>query len=475
MLGRIEIFNSAGLAVPVEDEDNDEGESWFVELVKHLVFDVILVNPLLFPIFDDAKSWRNLEEGSKVLKLAAGSHIPPPCSNWTGVDVTSDEAIVQMVFAGICGGRLRRSANPDLDGAFWSVNFDELVNFETRPGFERFGAIAFFSKQQKLIRIHWSMKGIDVYPNSTYWNHAKWVFRSSALVGITVVEHLLSSHFIFSNIVSTTTRESLAKDHPIRRFLKPFNHMAPTVNMGAVRFLTSEYGLLHRTVGLTYNGLISAFSFALQKIRYQGNPMLAFSRDIELLGDNFPYARDGRDYFSIVLNFVSSYVSVYYKTDEDVRQDRYLESLLSDMRVFGSTSKLPRWENLTIPLLSEMFASYIFSVTALHLIVGNVAEYLVHPNFVTAKLRPNTEVCDIASSHYSLVIAILTGSKAPYLMNNFEHLLLVDGHFNKTTQIMRDFQTNLTDFAAEIDRRNANRRFQFNGFDPRRMLSSVSI
>ena len=37
------------------------------------------------------------------------------------------------------------------------------------------------------------------------------------------------------------------------------------------------------------------------------------------------------------------------------------------------------------------------------------------------------EVADIEASHYGLLVAILTGLKAPKLMNSFEHILLQDG------------------------------------------------
>ena len=80
---------------------------------------------------------------------------------------------------------------------------------------------------------------------------------------MTVHEHLLMNHLIFANIGSTSTREALPRDHPIRRLMKPFNHKTPAVNFGAYLFLTLENCLLHRATSLTYNGLRNGMTINL--------------------------------------------------------------------------------------------------------------------------------------------------------------------------------------------------------------------
>ena len=44
-----------------------------------------------------------------------------------------------------------------------------------------------------------------------------------------------------------------------------------------------------------------------------------------------------------------------------------------------------------------------------------------------------------------------------------------------TREIFRGFQHNLTALADEIERRNAARAWPYNGFNPRRLLVSVSV
>ena len=58
--------------------------------------------------------------------------------------------------------------------------------------------------------------GIDVRPGDELWDHAKWVFKCSTIVGITAVEHLSHNHLVYANLVSTFSRENLGRNHPVR-------------------------------------------------------------------------------------------------------------------------------------------------------------------------------------------------------------------------------------------------------------------
>ncbi len=91
---------------------------------------------------------------------AAGKFIPEPVSDWGGVDVLSDHAITIMCFAGFAAVRLAEmppTDSPDQDGAVFQVDVSELAALQVRPGYERYGATAFFDADTKLVRIRWSM------------------------------------------------------------------------------------------------------------------------------------------------------------------------------------------------------------------------------------------------------------------------------------------------------------------------------
>ncbi len=43
---------------------------------------------------------------------------------------------------------------------------------------------------------------LDVRPGDAHWDHAKWVFRCSALVAVTAVEHLSHNHLVYVIVVA---------------------------------------------------------------------------------------------------------------------------------------------------------------------------------------------------------------------------------------------------------------------------------
>ena len=247
-------------------------------------------------------------------------------------------------------------------------------------------------------------------------------------------------HIIFANVVTSADRQNLPKDHPIRRLIKPFSHGTPTVNLGAQLFLTTEHGLLHRTVSLNWNSLRAALVSGLKTVRVAEKPMDKHKQALEELGDlDFPYAADGRDLYEVMHRMVDRYFRVYYSSDQKLRDDTDLARFYYAIRVFKDSS-LPRWDEVTIAHLSAYAASFIFHVAGMHHVVGNVAEYLMHPDFVAARIRPGSEIADVEASHYGLLVAILTGAKAPKLVNDFSHLLLQDKHLVKTSKIFDEFR-----------------------------------
>lgn len=236
--------------------------------------------------------------------------------------------------------------------------------------------------------------------------------------------------------------------------------------------------LLHRAVSLSFKGLSDGLKHGLKTIRYDDNRIANLKKYSEILGERFPYARDGFDFYTIVNKFVSGFIDVYYETNEALFADEYIKKVyktILDTNADDRKSGLPAYSRMTKSIFVTLLTDYVFTVTGMHHVVGNVGEYVIRPNFCSLKIRQHSELADIEAAHMAILLAVLTGSKAPFLMSDFEHLLLNDSHHNQTVAVFKQFQEDLKNFSEEIDRRNANRTVKFNGFDPRRMLSSVSI
>ena len=214
----------------------------------------------------------------------------------------------------------------------------------------------------------------------------------------------------------------------------------PNRNAGAQLFLTTEYGLLHRALALDFDGVRNALITGLHVSRVAAKPMDKHKEALAELGDlDFPFAADGRDFYEVVHKMVLRYFRVYYRSDEQVRSDADMERFYAAIRIFKDSS-MPAWDQITIEHLAAHAASFIFSVSGSHHVVGNVAEYIVHPDFASTRIRPGIEIADVEASHYGLLVAILTGMKAPKLMSDFSHLLLNDKHLIETHKIFDDFQ-----------------------------------
>lgn len=99
-----------------------------------------------------------------------------------------------MSFSGICASRLRLLSDNETkkqescsenskicENVKYFVSFDELVNLDVRSGFEKYGAIAYFNSEQKLVKIYWSMHKKTVYPDEHLWEHAKWYLSNLSI------------------------------------------------------------------------------------------------------------------------------------------------------------------------------------------------------------------------------------------------------------------------------------------------------
>jgi hypothetical protein len=120
----------------------------------------------------------------------------------------------------------------------------------------------------------------------------------------------------------------------------------------------------------------------------------------------------------------------------------------------------------------------------MHNHLGNIADYVRSPMFVSPKIRAGTEVSDRQATLQALNIGLLTALKAPPLHcarqqledDCYAHLLLEDEHLEATTRILKGFQRQLSELSAGVKQRNEKRGgYACSSFDPATMTSSVSI
>lgn len=452
--------------LPYEDE-NMPHIPFHQRIQLHLI-NSFLHSKIVFPLQDLDLMFDSAEEGKQTLRLAAG-----PLAD--GIDIresTSDAAMTRWAFYGLGAHLLRRTPSRSLQNPVifdsketYVVDLLWMKDLEVRKPFRRFGAAAYFDSSQRLRRI--ALPEGNFFPGKSGWEHAKFVWRSSLLVGVTFKDHLALTHLKLSSIVVQTTREELPPHHPLRRLLAPFSYRTIEVNRGASSYLCAELGVLHRATALSVNGLVGGFQAALS---LPARPLLKEQAE-QGLAEVVPYVQDGLDFYRIVHRFVRSYFELYYPDQDSIYSDRTLSDFVAKIESFGiDLPELKHGDDLI-----NIMVEYITMVTAFHHHVGTVTEYILDPQASCGKIRPNATMADVQTAVQTLVIALFTSFKQPALLSDFTHLLLHDEHLPKTTEIFNQFQASLIQLGHEIDDRNLKRPYPVTAFHPAYLLSAVSI
>ena len=104
--------------------------------------------------------------------------------------------------------------------------------------------------------------------------------------------------------------------------------------------------------------------------------------------------------------------------------------------------------------------------------------YLQSPAFMGARTRPGEDHVDVQNSFQVMNIAMSTGSLQPLLLNDFSHVLAgmpAAPLRARAAAAFAAFQADLRALVRTIDERNARRRHPLQTFNPRFVLSAVSI
>lgn len=420
-------------------------------------------------------------------------------------DHSSDKAISRWCYAGMAAHRLqcpgitgyRVGMSMDSEPVqnktdeYCLVDFSWLSGFEVREGFETYGATAFFDKERKLTKIHWSHGDKTVTPKDSEWAHAKWAFKVSVLLGVTLRDHLADVHHIVSEQLVIASREALGKNHPLRRLTKPFTYGTADINSASTKTLVVENSLVHRATALTWGAVQKAFSILLVRDRYlpSAEKYLAHMGTAKLPTGNFPLGEDWLAFDKTVQKFVSDYVNLYYTDDKAVQDDAEVQDFwkalhLPDPKLaeaearlrVSAESKSPdsfmRDKVTSKDRLVNVLTSFIVGVTGIHNQVGNIGEYIVNPSYAGGKIRPGATMSDVQGSFQVLNIGLATAAKRPMLLDNVDHLLLDQG----AKDVWKSFHTELRALAARIDKLNEGRGiYKCNAMNPKKMLYSVSI
>eukprot|EP00484_Ammonia_sp_Unknown_P027092 CAMPEP_0197047194 /NCGR_PEP_ID=MMETSP1384-20130603/22725_1 /TAXON_ID=29189 /ORGANISM="Ammonia sp." /LENGTH=593 /DNA_ID=CAMNT_0042479075 /DNA_START=92 /DNA_END=1873 /DNA_ORIENTATION=+ len=491
-----------GVNFPIHDEDK-ANKPWYQNLINYL-----LNAPPVKDIrreFDEQLDEKALAQWEEAVVQKIYDTFEHTFVGLEKYDITSDHGVSLMAFSGIGCHYVKKVKTGDLQSdavlvehgetalknAKFMVDLRVLGQFAVRAGFVKYGCCVYFNGDYEVLGIYVCEYDRLFTPMNTSngddgdeeqqqqhraWEHAKWVYRVTAVTAITIEAHLLYTHEIEAQALVTSTREYLPFTHPLRRLLKPFCFRTVYINHSAAKNLIGRKQLVHRAWAYDYeqvneimNALQQSYKFELLENK--------FTEMSDVPDDVFPIATDMREYWQITRKFVDEYLSVYFRDDDELAHDKYVQSWYQQMLNALLVPTESEYRHDTKQNLVLVLTHLICNSTAWHQYAGNaIQEYLRRPNWGGSKIRDGESTqADIQAYIQAITIGILTGLPMPDLVNDWKFVLLEDEHQKETQRIFDEWQSELKEMSKRVNERNLHRRMPIVFVDPARLDCSVGI
>ncbi|CAK4072557.1 unnamed protein product [Aphanomyces euteiches] len=446
-------LKGTNIMVPTEDEDTPL-DPWYEKALMVLLRDTL-------PICDNfTDNWLPGEDMEAYVMSKVGKMWPRVLVHWN--DRYSDRALQLLVFNGFAQHMVEKLAEPHDDGSYYAVLLDFMQVLEVREGYAKYGADAFFDKHGKVVKI--VRGGKTFHPDDIEWEYVKFCFRSSLNTKVTAIDHLLGIHSTVANYLTTANREQLPVDHPLRRLIKPFTFRSVVINYAAAWALFWPKGMLHRGFALTEDGMNQVWDYGLKQFQFRTFPELVAHQNIDTL--KIPFHEDGMDYWTVVHQFVSDYIDLYYSSDAEVTADASIQNF------WDFLDKLPgSFPTLSLANLKDVLAQSIVWVSAMHNHLGTLAEYVSDPAFCGSAWVEGEAANRPGSAVRNALIMAATGFKQPSILEDFSHIMLDD----RAKDVCHAFIDALDNLVDVIDARNQTREQKYMSFNPSTIEMAVSI
>uniref|UniRef100_A0A7S2M8G6 Lipoxygenase domain-containing protein n=1 Tax=Zooxanthella nutricula TaxID=1333877 RepID=A0A7S2M8G6_9DINO len=485
----------------------------------------------LWPQTDKFDNFTEREDPVAYVMAQVGNIYPEIYQDWT--DKRSDVALTRLCLHGI--GAHRVETVSEGGARFFVVRTNQLSNLPVRDGFARYGGDAYFDMDWRPVKIvdqgdgpfmdDGSGVAAVFCPGDARWEEAKFRFRSSLSVLVTLVDHLYGVHLQLSNIMVTAVREQLSADHPMRRFLCPFTYQTISVNDNARNNLVQPRSMGPRCFAFTEQGMTMAFSAApgllmsgMEVPASEGGPILNRERYTEYLrekrGIDTEYWRQSLSFWRVCRRFVADYMLYYYPTraaavfEPDLRamfqQFQFqleltlpilIEAEESENRARDAEGSSDAGNAVNSPLVDkayehmlDIFADFIMLVTAGHEQVGAVEAYVQDVSFCAFKWTPGALAGTKQTATAQALLMSFTSTPMPKLMgDDWTHLFPPldrppPAGAKTPQQSFKDYQDALKVMSTDCDAYNAATPtrtfpecFPLYVMNPKNMETSISV
>ena len=215
---------------------------------------------------------------------------------------------------------------------------------------------------------------------SELWSRAKTTVQIADAHYHELISHLAGTHLLIEPFV-IATHNHLGVTHAIGRLLTPHFEGTLFINFGAVTALLGDDGGVARVLAPTIEASIKvSVEYLLQDDFFNAHilPNELKARDVMSEDLYYPYRDDALAIWNAICTWVKNYVSIFYKDDQAVEDDCYLQAWAKELvaedggrlKGFGeldpTTGKTVPGKLTTMSYLIEALTMVIFTASAGH-------------------------------------------------------------------------------------------------------------
>jgi arachidonate 15-lipoxygenase len=340
--------------------------------------------------------------------------------------------------------------------------------------------------------------------NGLKWRLAKYTMNVCSAIQHEAVAHLGDTHLIIEPMIVAMHRQ-LAEQHPLHKLLIPHFRFTININDDAIHSLIVPGGVVACNVGIAIESSLALVTKSHQAWRWDEHvPAREFARrGVDRL-PVFPFRDDTLLLWPAIRQFVDAYLRLYYRNDQDVRDDNELQGFIWELTApqycgfqglggLTATGDAERpWRIESLDYLIEMVTLMIYTAGPLHASV-NYAQYPLMsyvPSVGGSLYRPSPtrstklETVQDCLPWYPPLDIALYGATFEFLLSAVQYDTF--GHYEhnprdpyftdlRVPPLVADLQAGLSLIESEIRARNRTRPMPYPFQLPSQIPNSISI
>jgi arachidonate 15-lipoxygenase len=278
-----------------------------------------------------------------------------------------------LAVAGPYAGYLERAPG---GGYQWDLR--ELGNYELHGGLRSLGVKVLFRLDEASRRLHPVRIESELGacgPTDPPWALAQRIALCAASTHTSLVRHFNWVHLAAGEPLAIATRNCLPPNHPLCRLIWPHMFGTQSSNESVIRGQMERGGDFDSIFSFTHEGMCRLFRDSYETFRFVVNDPIRDAARRGILGGGFdtPGLSNLVDLFDVMRRHAQRYISAYYETDDDLREDHHVQRWVASLNELvpngiGDVAGGP----VTAESLSRLVGSFMYMATAQHELLGTL-------------------------------------------------------------------------------------------------------